>query len=102
MDFDSAFDDIASAMALASRQDGFTLASRAVEKHGLTEQGDGTPSQVTVWEKTEQGRTLRFQWRWYDQSKAFSIQPDMNVLTLELREGGTVIRRAENRYEDAY
>jgi hypothetical protein len=100
MDFDVAFDEIASAMALASRNDGLSAASRAVELHGLIEQGDGKPSQKTVWERSYNGKTLRFQWRWYDQSQAFSIQPDMNVLTLELRDGERVIRSAENRFED--
>jgi hypothetical protein len=100
MDFDLAFDQIAAAMNFASRKDGVTPATRVVESHGLIEQGDGKPSQNTVWEKTEGEKSLRFQWRWYDQSQAFSIQPDMNILTLELREGQAVIRKTESRFED--
>jgi hypothetical protein len=100
MDFDLAFDEIASAMNSASRQDGVSPTIRVLESHGLIEQGDGKPSQITVWEKTEGGKSLRFQWRWYDQSQAFSIQPDMNILTLELREGEKIIRKTEGRFED--
>lgn len=100
MNFDLAFDEIASAMNLASKKDGVSPATRVVERHGLIEQGDGKPSQITIWEKTEGAKSLRFQWRWYDQSQAFSIQPDMNILTLELREGQAVIRKIESRFED--
>jgi hypothetical protein len=100
MDLDLAFDDIASTMATAAKERGVHAAESAVERHGLARQGDGTPSQITVWEKSDEGKTLRFQWRWYDQSQAFSIRPDMNILTLELREGSRVIRQAEQRYED--
>ncbi len=66
----------------------------------LIEQGDGNPSQLHVWDRSEKGNTLRFQWRWYDQSKAFSIQPDMNIVSLELRQGDVVLRSAEERYQD--
>jgi hypothetical protein len=100
MDLDLAFDDIASAMATAAIERGIHAAESAVERHGLVQQGDGTPSQITVWEKNADGKTLRFRWRRYDQSQVFSIRPDMNILTLELREGGRVVRQAEQRYED--
>jgi hypothetical protein len=36
----------------------------------------------------------------YDQSQAFSIRPDMNILTLELSEENRVSRQAEQRYEN--
>jgi hypothetical protein len=85
MDLDLAFDDIASAMATAASERGIRAAESAVERHGLARQGDGTPSQITVWEKSDEGKTLRFQWRWYDPSQAFSIRPDTNILTLEMR-----------------
>jgi hypothetical protein len=52
-----------------------------------------------VWELRDCDRTLRFQWRWYDPSQAFSIRPDINILSLELRHGDQVLRRAEERYE---
>jgi len=101
-DLDSAFEEIASAMTKASKADGHALASQAVARNGLVEQGDGTPKQITVWEKAANGRTLRFKWRWYDQSQAFSIRPDMNVLTVELLAGDQVLRKSEERYEDVY
>lgn len=95
-----AFDEISAAMIRAAQQRSFAEASAEGERHGLVEQGDGKPSQRHVWERTDQGWTLRFGWRWYDQSKVFSTQPDMNILWLELIEGDTVVRRAEERYED--
>jgi hypothetical protein len=73
MDLDLAFNDIASAMATAANERGVQAAEFAVERHGLTRQGDGTPSQITVWEKSDEGKTLRFQWRWYDQSQGTKV-----------------------------
>jgi hypothetical protein len=102
MDFDAAYDEIASAMEAANKHDGHVAADRAAARCGLLEKGDGTPSQITVYERTEGDRTLRFKSRWYDQSKAFSIQPDMNVLNLELLSGDKIVRQKEYRYEDAY
>ena len=54
----------------------------------------------TAGQKDEQGYTLWFQWRYYDQSRPFSLQKDMNILSLELRDGDKVLRRAEERFED--
>src|SRR5882757_6730198 len=100
MDLNLAFDEIASAMASAASERRINPAKVAVERHGLVKQGDGEPSQITVWEKTDHEKTLRFRWRWYDQSQAFSIRPDMNILTLELRLGDRILRQVEQRYED--
>jgi hypothetical protein len=100
VNFDRSFDEIAIAMRRAGKERSVTPASSEAERHGLIAQNDGKPSQITIWEKTDEGRTLRFRWRWYDQSQAFSIKPDMNVLSLELREGDKVLRQEEERYED--
>jgi hypothetical protein len=100
MDFDLAFDEIASAMASAATERRIAAAEIAAERHGLMKLDDGKPSQISVWERSDQGKTLRFRWRWYDQSQAFSIRPDMNILTLELRMGDQILRQAEQRYED--
>jgi uncharacterized protein YcfL len=99
-DFERAFEAIAEAMMQAAKERSIFIASSEAERHGLSEQGDGKPSQTTVWEKTHQGRTLRFRWHWYDQSRPFSIQPDMNIMSLELREGDNVLQKTEKRYED--
>jgi len=36
----------------------------------------------------------------YDQSNSFRIQKDMNILSLELREGNTILMTAQENYED--
>ncbi len=95
-----AYDAIAVAVVEAAKQRKVGIASAAAERFGLVELGDGTPSQKHIWERDESGRNLRFEWRWYDQSKAFSIQPDMNILSLELRDGNDLVRRCEERFED--
>jgi uncharacterized protein YcfL len=100
IDFERAFEAIAEAMVQSVKQCSVAAASSEAERHGLIEQGDGTPSQTTIWQRTDQDLTLWLRWHWYDKSKPFSIQPDMNVLSLELLQDGKVLRRAEERYED--
>ncbi|HXQ06757.1 MAG TPA: hypothetical protein VN831_18675 [Bradyrhizobium sp.] len=100
MDFDHAFDTIAIAMTRAANERSVASASSEAERHGLVKQGGETRSLITIWEKTDQGKTLWFRWRCYDQSQVFSIKPDMNILSLELRGDEQVLRRAEERYED--
>jgi hypothetical protein len=100
IEFERAFEVIVAAMVRAAKDCSFSTASAEAERLGLIEQGDGKPSQLHVWERSEKGNALRFQWRWYDQAKAFSIQPDMNILSLELRQGDVVLRSAEERYQD--
>ena len=43
---------------------------------------------------------LLVQYRWYDTSKAFSIQPDMNVYRLRHTRAGRVIAEEEIRFLD--
>ena len=99
-EFDVVFQAIAQALKTAAEQRSVTPAQGAAELLGLKEQGDGKPSQTRVWEKTEAGVSLWLQWHWYDQSHPFSIQPDMNKLKLEMRQGSAVLRQAEASFED--
>jgi hypothetical protein len=99
-ELDDAFDSIAAAMKRAAAETNYVVASNEATQHGLVKQGDDTPSQKHFWERTEGDKTLRFQWRWYDQSHAYRIYPDMNVLSVELSQAGKVLRSAEERYED--
>jgi hypothetical protein len=99
-EFETVFEAIAQALATAAEQCCVSSAIGVAELLGLKEQGDRKPSATHVWEKTESDLSLWFQWRWHDQSHPFSIQPDMNKLTLELRQGSVVLRRAEGSYED--
>ena len=98
--FDEAYEAIAAAMVDAAKQQCVDIAMGIATRCGLIEIGDGEPSQLTVWERKEGGETLRFEWRWYDQSKPFSLQPDMNILTLSLLQDGKATRSVEHRYED--
>lgn len=95
-----AFEIIASAVVPAAKEKSAGAAVAAAERCGLVELGDGKPSQHTIWERQDGDETLRFEWRWYDQSKTFSIQPDMNILTVTLFLAANVVRNVEHRYED--
>jgi len=99
-EFETVFEAIAQALTTSSEQRSVTPAESVAELLGLKEQGDGEPSQTQVWERTEGGLSLWLRWHWYDQSHPFSIQPDMNKLSLEMRQGSAVLRRAEASFED--
>jgi hypothetical protein len=43
---------------------------------------------------------LLVQYRWYDTSKTFSIQPDMNVYRVRLTHAGTIVAEKEIRFLD--
>ena len=45
------------------------------------------------------GQSVKLHCRWYDQSKAFSIQPDMHIMEIELVGGSTSLRHSA-RYEE--
>lgn len=49
--------------------------------------------------KGQDGLTLSVHARWWDQSQAFSIRPDMHVMTVELT-GDVIPRHHEGRYEE--
>jgi hypothetical protein len=93
-EFENAFEAIAQTLSTVAAQRSVVPAQCAAELLGLKEQGDGRPSQTHVWERTEGGLSLLLQWHWFDQSHPFSIQPDMNKLKLEMRQGSAVLRRA--------
>jgi hypothetical protein len=99
-DLEQVFELIKAAIARATEERSYTVAADAAMRNGLVELGDGTPSQLHTWERCDAGQILRFTWRWYDPSQAFSIRPDVNILSLELRQGNAVLRKHEERYED--
>jgi hypothetical protein len=94
-----AFEYIAEAMKQAARQGDYQIASSEAERQGLVKTSVDKLS-GTVWQGTDQDFILRCQWRYYDQSRPFLIQKDMNVLSLELRDGNRILRQADERYED--
>ena len=100
LNLNDAFDRIAEAMTRAAAACSHRVAADEAEQHGLSEQGSGRASAINIWERSECGQTLRFQWRYYDQSHAYRTYPDMNILSVELSQAGKVLRRAEQRYED--
>lgn len=93
------FETIAQAMKVAAKEEDYSIASVEAERFGMTETEPTKPI-GTAWQTIENGITLWFQWRYYDQSKAFSIQKDRNILSLELREDGKVVRKAQEEFED--
>jgi hypothetical protein len=95
------FTTIEALMTSAPNQRSAEFAASEAERHGLTKQGeaDGT-YQDKIWERTADGVILRLKWRCYDQSHTYRALPDMNVLSLELRQGDKILRQAESRFED--
>lgn len=73
----------------------------AAEAAGMT--GGSTHRGLSErWEYTlsdQAGRTVLLQCRWYDQSQAFSIQPDKHIMSVELR-GPDLLRSHSGTYEE--
>lgn len=74
---------------------------KAAEAAGMVggEEPRGGFSQRWNYEFTDAaGQTVKIHCRWWDQSKSFSIQPDMHVMSVELV-GSSPIMAHERRYE---
>jgi hypothetical protein len=100
-DWVGVFTAIEAAMTSAANQRSAEFAGSEAERHGLTKQGDANGTyQDKIWERTADGVILRLKWHCYDQSHAYRVLPDMNVLSLELRQGDKILHQAEHRFED--
>jgi hypothetical protein len=99
-DFEAAFLSISAAMGEAAKATHSRDASAEAERWGLKEQPCRPFTTSREWRRSEGSRMLVFRFRFYDQSRPFSIRPDMNILSLELTENGAMLRTAEERYED--
>ncbi len=102
-DWSNAFDAIEEAMARTASQCSGNIAVSEAERQGLMKQGNEAEAETyqdKIREKTLGDVTLRFRWHCFDQSHAYRIYPDKNVLSLELRQGSQVLRRAEESFED--
>jgi hypothetical protein len=100
-DWVGVFTAIETAMTSAANQRSAEFAASEAERHGLTRQGDANGTyQDKVWERTADGVILRLKWHCYDQSHAYTVLPDINVLSSELRQGDKILRRVERRFED--
>ncbi len=97
---EAAFEQISADMEVAAGNASSAVADAEAERQGLRKPDDEKPSQKVVWERREGRWTLTYSWRWYDQSKAFSVQPDMNIMSLTLADGATIVRATEARFED--
>ena len=97
--FDNVFETLAIALKTSAREANHVTASSEAERFGLVSAAPSRPP-GEAWQTTENGFTLRFQWRYYDQSGPFSLQKDMNILSLDLCEGDRVLRQVEERFED--
>jgi hypothetical protein len=100
-DWSGVFTAIEVAMTSAANQRSAEFAASEAERHGLTKQADANGTyQDKVWERIADGVMLRLKCHCYDQSHAYRVLPDMNVLSLELRQHDKILRRAEHRFED--
>lgn len=97
--FEEMFTAMARAMEVAASKSDHSEAASVAEGLGLKETSPSASTGAT-WQTTENGLTLWFQWRYYDQSHSFRVQRDMNILSLELREGEKIVRQAQERFED--
>lgn len=97
--FHQIFDDLADKMKPAAESENHWIVANEALRIGLAEVSPSRPP-GQAWQVTEGGFTVWFQWRYYDQSSPFSPQKDMNILSLELRKEGQILRGIEERFED--
>lgn len=97
--FHQIFDTLADKMKTAAENENHWIVANEALPFGFTEVSPSRPP-GQAWQLTEDGFAIWFQWRYYDQSSPFSPQKDMNVMSLELREGDKVLRGVEERFED--
>ena len=96
---DEAFNSLAEAMKTAAKEQDCFIVSEQAERFGLTEIPPER-REGKAWQRTENGLTLWFQWRFYDPSGPFQNEKDINVLSLRLIENGKVVKQSDERFED--
>lgn len=95
------FDDFVSVIDKAASERNIYDVPRAAEREGLAG-GETQRGSSQRWEYTHvdaTGASLQVECRWYDQSQAFSIQPDMHVMSVTLIAGDDR-RTHQRRYEE--
>jgi len=100
MDLDAAYEVMAAAITQSAREQSPAHAFAKARELGLTEEPHSPTATRVVFERKEAGRSLWFQYRYYDRSQAFSIQKDRNLLTIRLVEDGKPAKQHETEYDD--
>lgn len=95
-----AYDALVDAIGLSVKLKVHSPATNMAVTVGLVELGDGKPKQKYDYERHEGDQSLYFQWRWYDQSQAFSYRPDRNILSVTLKKDGVVQKSHSDDFED--
>lgn len=95
------YDDLAEAIERACRERHYYIVTERAETLGLTGGGGGSGfSERHAYTLTDpNGLTVDLAARWYDQSKAFSVQPDRHIFALTLRSGADVIATTAREFE---
>ena len=95
------YDDLAEAIERACRERHYYIVIERAEALGLTGGGEGSSfSERHAYTSTDSnGLTVDLAARWYDQSKAFSVQPDRHIFALTLRSGDNVIATISREFE---
>lgn len=101
MNASETFDKLRALIDQACRECSFGIAIRGAEAHGMVGgQGNNRWSLDYDFELVDTtGAKVALNFHSYDQSKAFSVRPDMNKFELTLTDANGVTRRHSNEYE---
>lgn len=101
MNASETFDKLRVLIDQACRERSFGIAIRGAEAHGMVSgQGNNRWSLDCDFELVDAtGAKVALNFHSYDQSKAFSVRPDMNKFALTLMDANRVTRRYSNQYE---
>lgn len=98
-----AYRDIVAAGEEAAASNDCAPVLKAISEAGMTDcaaEDDRFTEFNTAFELVVGDERLLVQYRWYDTSKTFSIQPDMNVYLLRHTGAGGLINEKEIRFLD--
>lgn len=97
---DEAYNQIVVAIDAGAEQASSSPPTLTAEKLGLKLLEDGHPRQTYTYARVEGNKRVIFTWRWYDQSKTFSIRPDRNIIAVALEIDGKATKSYTRDFED--
>ena len=94
------YDALLSAIRHAALAADVTIVDGLIVDHGLTQVAPVDAKFMTAHAVSDGTRTVLIQYRYYDTSQAFSVQPDMNVYLLKLLRSVEIEQQEEIRFLD--
>ena len=96
--FLDAYEQLALAAAKAEKEQNSTYTSDVAKALGMVE--EPADRQMDNYVLRQDGWELVYSWRYYDTSQAFSPGLDKNILSVTLRNSGSVVKSSHHQWMD--